>query len=513
MSGSAIEIYLKTIASGDGAKRVASDLHAVNAAADKAAAAQARVSGSSRNMGNALLQGSRAIQDMQYGLAGAVNNLEGIATALGLGAGVAGVVTVLAVAVQTLGPHVVEWFKSLDTEGKKLKELEDKLRSAATAILGEWTPATQAADDASKQFTSRIDAEKAALDALEGSLKSSLGILKERNKLTADIGKNEDETKIAEIKAKGLPKEEEERQIARVKIDRLNANKKAAEGEITGEREVVDQNLANAEAAAQQAEQRRQKLEAEKRLSIRSATIDLEIAGSAEKKDENGKVITPAKKGAAERVKEAEDQARAAYLASSDPLNDENVKLTEQRAAQERERLARLEAEQKRNIELNGGSSQFRYIADIEKDLGTATPAAASAAAKAEAARKAQAEFNATADLRRQKIESDYRKESTAITAPIEDRAPAPRERVEPDPFEIAQRNPRPRRDLAAEEAAGAGSFKGRNLAAEEKSGTAEAMKQLLETSKQSDAALMAAIKQLTAEKKKLGDQLKNSRT
>lgn len=58
-----------------------------------------RAAGSGRNMGNAMLQGSRAIDDLQYGLPGVINNIEGIASAMGAGAGAAGAATVLAVAL------------------------------------------------------------------------------------------------------------------------------------------------------------------------------------------------------------------------------------------------------------------------------------------------------------------------------------------------------------------------------------------------------------------------------
>jgi hypothetical protein len=59
------------------------------------------------NMNMAILQASRGIQDFQAaGLMGIVNNVEGIATAFGMGAGVAGMVTLAAVAIQSLSPII-----------------------------------------------------------------------------------------------------------------------------------------------------------------------------------------------------------------------------------------------------------------------------------------------------------------------------------------------------------------------------------------------------------------------
>lgn len=58
---------------------------------------------SAADFGQAMLQGSRAVQDFSVaGVAGAVNNLESIATAFGLTAGAAGGITLVAVAVDLL---------------------------------------------------------------------------------------------------------------------------------------------------------------------------------------------------------------------------------------------------------------------------------------------------------------------------------------------------------------------------------------------------------------------------
>lgn len=64
---------------------------------------------SAANFGQAMMQGSRAVQDFSAaGVAGAVNNLESIATAFGLTAGAAGGITLVAVGVDLL---VKNWGK------------------------------------------------------------------------------------------------------------------------------------------------------------------------------------------------------------------------------------------------------------------------------------------------------------------------------------------------------------------------------------------------------------------
>ena len=512
MADSTVNIKLVTTANTSGAdqttaavKKVEQATKAANSAeaqrsASAAAAAtslnalhgsQERAAGSSRNMGNALLQGSRALQDMQYGLAGAVNNLEGIASALGLGAGVAGIVTVLAVTVQTLGPKVVEWFNSLDSDGKRLDDFKSKLSASADALLGEWSPATQAASDASDAFKGKIEAEKAALDSLAGSLSSSLDLLKQRNKLTADIGENEDAAAIEEIKAKGLPAEQEAGEIARIRIARLNALKQAAEGEIVAEEKVAQANLDNAEAAAQQAAERQKQLEAEKQRTLLRAELLKEIGGEEEVKDDKGNITTPARRGAVQRVADAQKQVDAAHGIEGD--NTEALATANARLAQERQRLADLEAEAAQNIAENDGSAEFRTVETIDAELNQAGAATKSFEAEREAARKAKAEQDSMRQLERQKIASDYSRQSGEVLKTLPQEAvPKPRERVEPDIFEAESRKPvRAPRNLVAEEAVGAGAFQGRNLAAEEKAAdTAPLNKAADSSSKLSEAIL-----------------------
>jgi hypothetical protein len=482
--------------------------------------AQEKAAGSSRNMGNALLQGSRALQDMQYGLAGAVNNLEGIASALGLGAGVAGIVTVLAVTVQTLGPKVIEWFNSLDSEGKRLDDFKSKLSASADALLGEWTPATQAASDASDAFKDKIEAEKAALDSLAGSLSSSLDLLKQRNKLTADIGENEDAAAIEEIKAKGLPAQQEAGEIARIRIARLNALKQAAEGEIVAEEKVAQANLDNAEAAAQQAAERQKQLEAEKQRTLLRAELLKEIGGEAEVKDDKGNIITPARRGALDRVAAAQANVSGAESLRNLPgvdtafANEQLIKATQQ-LAQERQRLADLEAEAAQNIAENDGSAEFRTVETIDAELNQAGAATKSFEEEREAARKAKAEQDSMRQLQRQKIASDYSRQSGEVLKTLPQEA-VPKPREEPDEWELASRvQPveRPRRNLAAEEAAGSGGFQGRNLAAEEKEINTAPLNKTSESNDKVNAAVLAFAQTVAAKNDELTRKLTDLET
>lgn len=67
-----------------------------------------------RNGAMALLELSRAVEDAQYGLRGILNNLPGLAMNLGAGAGLAGAISLVAVALSILGPKLIDLISSSD---------------------------------------------------------------------------------------------------------------------------------------------------------------------------------------------------------------------------------------------------------------------------------------------------------------------------------------------------------------------------------------------------------------
>ncbi len=112
------------------------------------------------NMNMAILQASRGIQDFQAaGLMGIVNNVEGIATAFGMGAGVAGMVTLAAVAIQSLSPII----QSVAQETAK--------------FFGLWRSETEMVKTSVENFMGGGGRENAMAEALRNQAK----FLQERN--------------------------------------------------------------------------------------------------------------------------------------------------------------------------------------------------------------------------------------------------------------------------------------------------------------------------------------------
>jgi len=326
------QILLETIAKGNGAAQTVAGIKAVDAAqahlnqtTAQAGPALNQAAGSTRNMGNAMLQGSRALQDMQYGLAGAVNNLEGIASALGLGAGVAGAVTVLAVAVQTLGPKFQEWFKQLSAS--PLDKLKEDLQRVTEQGLKGFSSNEENAARIAQAFTDSLHAQAEAVDLTNTALDASVKILGERLKIEEEIEKRATASKIKDIEASNLPPEEKASAIAALKVNAAAGSKARADQLDTGRMTAANQTVTTNLDALQRATATRQQVEREREGSRQYFGLQAE----------KGKQI--------EKVQQAETGTTLAYESGNQKLIDD----AEKQLALEKEKLKTIE-EQSRAI-------------------------------------------------------------------------------------------------------------------------------------------------------------------
>ncbi len=98
------ELKVKTTGEED-LKKLEHDLLDVGEAAKKIEGSGEKAAKSTKNMGQAGLEASRAIEDLQYGLAGVLNNLPGLVIGLGGTAGLAGAISLVAIGVNQLVKH------------------------------------------------------------------------------------------------------------------------------------------------------------------------------------------------------------------------------------------------------------------------------------------------------------------------------------------------------------------------------------------------------------------------
>jgi len=118
------------------------------------AAGNAAGTNSKKGMGGQnLLTLAYAVDDLQYGMRGIMNNIPGVMQALGLGAGMAGVAGIAGVAIGQLVEKHPEWFKWSDKVSSKLKELADNIKAEEEAV----TRQKKAIDELGNSNKTRIE--------------------------------------------------------------------------------------------------------------------------------------------------------------------------------------------------------------------------------------------------------------------------------------------------------------------------------------------------------------------
>jgi hypothetical protein len=143
------------------------------------------------NFGQAMLQGSRGIQDLSVaGIPGVVNNLESLATALGLGAGAAGGVTLIAVAVDLLVRNWDKLSTAFGGGGEKVSEFWSAMtpdESIAKRYADIAKSQERIADAIERTATARkrdLDAQQTADEFMEKRKKAWKDVLPEQDKNT-----------------------------------------------------------------------------------------------------------------------------------------------------------------------------------------------------------------------------------------------------------------------------------------------------------------------------------------
>lgn len=128
-----------------------------------------RASSGMAGVGQAVMQSSRAIQDFaQGGIGGVLNNIEGLAFALGGGAGLAGALTIAGVAIYAFGGKIKELLgeKTLEVFASRTEELNAKIKELEgkdVKVAIDWTEISRA-----KAEVKALESGLNALNALLG---------------------------------------------------------------------------------------------------------------------------------------------------------------------------------------------------------------------------------------------------------------------------------------------------------------------------------------------------------
>jgi hypothetical protein len=168
--------------------------------ASTAAVATATAAGSTRNMGQAALEASRGLEDLQYGIGGVVNNIPSLVMALGGGMGLTAAISLGAVAVNQLAKN----FGAVDPAAKEasqkarehVKGLRDEIEGLSQDLRSLQVGAERAAMEAQAEIVGRAaQAAQAALSPLGGI--DRFERLKDRTDLPLAIAENIGKASVA----------------------------------------------------------------------------------------------------------------------------------------------------------------------------------------------------------------------------------------------------------------------------------------------------------------------------
>jgi hypothetical protein len=283
----------------------------------------------SKNMGMAILEGSRAMEDLQYGIAGVLNNIPGLIASLGGSAGLAGIVSGVAVAATVLYRNWdslttlfggSKWVDPLKTELENIKDRIEELSKIPIKLNIERVELKSLQADAAKQAAG----EKAAEDAGNYKSKTDRESESATKEAVLDSGAYEAirTNMVAKAKAQAVQEQSDRKtayEAAKAKVLASGGSGAAIEGKLAS---MKDEYERNADEGGYKA--------------------------MAHAETEAGKLLLPAGKG--ESV--AEKNARLVAEARSAGISEDKIRQIEEQSPENRKAAADLEAESKRNYDL-----------------------------------------------------------------------------------------------------------------------------------------------------------------
>lgn len=172
--------------------------------------------GGSRNMGAAILEGSRALEDLQYGIAGVLNNIPGLVQMLGGGAGMAGAISAVAVGATILYKN---WDSILGLFGETAEKI-DPSKTAVENLTDRVNKLKEAIKDASgtplEIAVKRIQLKSAELDLSQSTTAQSAF---DKQQASQTPG----EAEAAQMTAKALAGSDAGNVLKQVEMDKLLA--------------------------------------------------------------------------------------------------------------------------------------------------------------------------------------------------------------------------------------------------------------------------------------------------
>jgi hypothetical protein len=328
-------------------------LESIAAGLRKVDAGAARAGGSTMSAGQAALEASRAYEDFQYGIGGVINNIPSLVMALGAGAGLAGVVSVAAVAgvklygvwkdaqanadifksaVSSMGPTLTRLAnEAIEPTRKAVKDLLVDLKNfgkdANQITIDDAVGRLQKLEEQRARLERNVFTVRQRADAArfrgKGDLEAAEAVVAQVERRLAEIPGQIEETRALidqatrltlEVDAKGVDKTRGDDAADAARDAAKKAREMEAQAEVDAFRLRVEADKAQRDEARKAIEERRQlaldalkaRYDEEDRLAREAARESERIAKEAEREK-----IRIAKEAAAERKRVAREEAQA----------------------------------------------------------------------------------------------------------------------------------------------------------------------------------------------------------
>lgn len=273
-------------------QRLERQLDALHGVTPKVAEAVEEVSKKQRNLGQATLEASRALEDLQYGVGGVVNNIPSLTQALGAGAGLTGILSVATVVLVKAGGAVYDFYQEMEEANRINTEWSKGLDKSTSNLRDRFTLAVNNARDAVKDAAKELrqfgmGANETRADDVRAAIEFQKGRIS-----TIDTRTSEGQKRVAEAQAR--LDAEQRRQI------KLTADERFRLKEMIEVENVVLQNSTKNREAAVAAI-------ADEERSLK------ELERIKKEMDEKEKARDAEKKGTRASIKEESDAQKASY--------------------------------------------------------------------------------------------------------------------------------------------------------------------------------------------------------
>jgi hypothetical protein len=317
--------------------------------------------GGGKSLGMAALEGSRAVEDLQYGLAGVVNNIPSLVMALGGGMGLTAAISLGAVAANQLykrSSEMVDEFGRADRESKALRSSIAQLSSTMSESLAKSLDKTKGlVEDMRRELRLfGLESGEAAIAQAEFEHMRTLTLM-ENNKLQAEQRKS----RIAEMEAEAKAMETNKASRVRGRDEQGRAvgvfqqeNYNELFERIQTEKSLLGLNESRIKQAKQTADTQANELV---QLAEMNAELQLRLKWKKEEDDANK-----------EYTKNAESMAKARYDLHVAMLDDEDKALREVAESRRKDEESRLKLQYDMHIAMMDDEDKaLREVAEARR--------------------------------------------------------------------------------------------------------------------------------------------------